>query len=304
MKTSLALLLIGALAAIAQTEIKVEPTLRDISYGPHERHKLDLWRAKSDGATPLVIFIHGGGWHGGDKSDVLPKLRSFMLARGVSVASINYRYTSMATLPGPVHDAARAVQFLRTKAAEWKLNPARFGAYGVSAGGCSTLWLAYHDDLAEPSSADPIARQSSRLQAAVGISPQTSLEPEVIVGWVGDQVFKHPMIARAVGAKKLDEVRTPRAEWTKLLREFSPIHHVTRDDPPVLLSYPRSDPLPAANAGSAIHHAMFGVKLKEKADAAGAPCVLRIEDQAGNPAPKPEEFLLERLTASQPRPKL
>ena len=133
------------------------------------------------------------------------------------------------------------------------------------------------------------------LQAAVGISPQTCLEPEIVVGWIGEQVLAHAMIARAVGAKKLDELKVPRAEWTKLLHEFSPITHVTGDDPPVLVAYPKMDPLPATSAGSAIHHAIFGTKLKEKADAAGVPCLLRIEDQMTQPMPKPEEFLLRQL---------
>ncbi|MEQ1862438.1 MAG: kelch repeat-containing protein [Chthoniobacteraceae bacterium] len=293
MKLLLSLLLCTT-AVIAQTE----PTFRDISYGPHERHKLDVWQARSDAPTPLVIFIHGGGWHGGDKADVPAKLVGFMLARGVSVASINYRYTSIAILPAPVHDAARAVQYLRSKAAEWKLDPKRFAAYGISAGATSTLWLAYHDDLADPRSADPVARESSRLQAAVGMSPQTSLEPEVVVGWAGAQVLNHPMIARAVGAKKLDEMKSPSAAWTALLREFSPINHVSHDDPPVLISNPKFDPLPAANAGSAIHHAIFGTKLKEKADAARVPCVLRIEDQKDKAAPTPEEFLIKHLLSA------
>lgn len=289
MKT--AVLLFCATAAFAQTE----PTFRDVSYGPHERHKLDMWQAKSDAPAPLVIFIHGGGWHGGEKTDVPAKLVSFLLERGVSVASINYRFTSTAILPGPVHDAARAVQFLRSKASEWKLDPRRFGAYGVSAGATSALWLAYHDDLADTRSADPVARLSTRLQAAAGLSPQTCLEPEIITVWIGEQVLKHPMIARAVGAKKLDEVKQPRAEWVALLRECSPITHVSAGDPPVLISNPRVDPLPATSAGSAIHHAIFGVKLKEKADVAGATCVLRIEEEATAATPKPEVFLLEQL---------
>ena len=286
----------NAIAMAAAASIPAA-TFNDITYGPHERNQLDVWQAKADALTPLVIFIHGGGWHGGDKSEVPPKLLGFLLARGVSVASINYRYTSIAPLPAPVHDAARAVQFLRTKAAEWKLDPNRFGGFGVSAGGCTTLWLAYHDDLADPRSADLVARQSSRLQAAVGVSPQTSLEPAIVTAWVGDEVIQHPMIMRAVGAKTPSELKAPRAEWAALLREFSPINHVTRDDPPVLLTYPKIDSLPAANPGSAIHHAMFGMKLKEKADAAGVECILRIEDQRpGSSVPKPEEFLHQRLS--------
>jgi arylformamidase len=271
-------------------------TFANISYGEHERHVLNLWQAKSDSPTPLLIFIHGGGWHGGDKADVPVKLLAFMLKHGISVASINYRFTRMAILPAPVHDAARAVQFLRSKAEDWSLNPKRFGAYGISAGATSSLWLAYHDDQADSASDDPIARLSTRLQTAVGLSPQTCLEPAIITSWIGDQVLNHPMIARAVGARKLNELKSPRPEWIPLLREFSPITHVGPGDPPVLISNPRIDPLPATSAGSAIHHAVFGRKLKEKADAAGTTCILLIQESADATVPTPEAFLLDHLT--------
>lgn len=299
MKSLLALFLI-TVCAVAQSNNTVatpSPNFADVSYGPHERHKLDLWQAKSDKPAPLVIFIHGGGWAGGDKRDVLPKLRDFLLARGISVASINYRYSTTAILPAPVHDAARAVQFLRSKSSEWNLNPQHFGAYGVSAGGCTTLWLAFHDDLADSKSGDVISRQSTRLQAAVGIAPQTSLEPAIVREWMGDQVLAHAMIGRAVGMKKGESLLKPKPEWLPLLREFSPINHVSKDDPPVLLAFTNRDPLPATSAGSAIHHALFGIKLKEVADRAGASCIVRIEDKKPEThIPKPEAFLLRELT--------
>jgi hypothetical protein len=72
---------------------------------------------------------------------------------------------------------------------------------------------------------------------------------------------------------------------------------VSAGDPPVLVSNPRVDPLPATSAGSAIHHAIFGVKLKEKADAAGVTCVLRIEEKADASVPTPEQFLLDQLSS-------
>jgi arylformamidase len=271
-------------------------TYSNVSYGDHERHVLDFWQTKPGKTAPLLIFIHGGGWHGGDKSDMPVKLLTAMLKRGVSVASINYRFTSMAVLPGPVHDAAHALQFLRSKAEKWNLDPDHFGAYGISAGATTALWLAYHDDLADLTSPNSMARHSTRLQVAVGLSPQTCLEPEIITSWIGDQVLNHPMIARAVGAKRLTELKTPRQEWINLLREFSPIHHVGPNDPPVLISNPRVDPLPATSAGSAIHHAVFGKKLKEKADAAGTLCILRIQESADASDPEPEAFLLDHLT--------
>jgi arylformamidase len=274
------------------------PSFVDIPYGEHERHRLDLWQAKSDMPTPLLIFIHGGGWHGGSKSDLPIKLLEFMLKQGVSVASINYRHTSTARLPAPVHDAARSVQFLRSRATAWNLNPKRFGAYGVSAGATTALWLAYHDDLAVTDDADPIKRHSTRLQVAVGLSPQTCLEPKIITSWIGKEVLNHPMIARAVGAGKVQDLANPQPAWIPVLREFSPINHVSPGDPPVLISNPRVDPLPATNPGSAIHHAIFGVKLKQKADRAGVPCILRIETTADASIAKPETFLRRYLTAN------
>ncbi len=274
-------------------------TFANVSYGPHERHALDLWQAKSEAPSPLLIFIHGGGWAGGDKADLPTDLLEAMLDRGISVASINYRYTRIAILPAPVHDAARALQFVRSKATEWRIDPQRFAAYGISAGATTTLWLACHDDLANPQSDDPIERESTRLQAAVALSPQTCLEPEVVTAWIGDQVLEHPMIARAVGAKNAEDLEHLDAESAALLREFSSIHHVSPGDPPLLISNPRVDPLPATTPGIAIHHAIFGVKLKEEADVAGVPCILRIQDRP-DATPEPASFLIDQLKPGQP----
>jgi len=292
-----ALLLAASPVLLSQTDEKpgvkptIPPTHADVSYGPDARNKLDLWCAKSDKPTPLVIYIHGGGWHGGDKDLVTDKFIQAMLDHGISVASIIYRFVPENVLPAPVYDAARAVQFLRSKAGEWNLDPKRFAAYGVSAGGCTTLWLACHDDLADPKSTDPIARESTRLQAAVGEQAQTSIDPEVVVTWVGPMVMNHGMIRRAVNVRTLQDIQAnPKLE--QLLKDFSPINFLNAGDPPILLTYPAVGPLPAANAGLAIHHGIFGVKFKEKADAVGADCTLKLE-------PKPEQiiedFLVKKL---------
>ena len=84
---------------------------------------------------------------------------------GISVVSVEYRFTDEATadgvvppVQGPLGDAARAIQFIRSKAKEWNLDKTRIGATGGSAGAASSLWLAFHDDLADPRSDDPVAR--------------------------------------------------------------------------------------------------------------------------------------------------
>ena len=271
------------------------PTFANVSYGPHPRNVFDFWQAKSRRATPLLVFIHGGGWRGGDKSSLTHDLLEIMLTNGISVASINYRYSEIAKLPAPVYDAARAVQFLRSKSKEWNLNKRRVAAIGGSAGACTTLWLAYHDDLANRKSKDPVERESTRICAGVGLSGQTAIDPELVVPWVGEQILNHGMIWRAVGATNKAEIKLRYADYHDLFYEFSPINHVTRDDPPVLLIYPTWTPLPSPDGGTAIHHGMLGVKLKEKADAAKAKCELSYAERFSYAHSESIQFLLKNL---------
>ena len=167
----------------------VPPTFSNVPYGTHERQVLDFFKADTKEPAPLVIHIHGGGWVNGDKVGVgdLKKL----LDSGISVASINYRFTTQAQAAGikppvkwPLEDAARAVQFLRSKAGEWNIDKSRIAATGGSAGACSSLWLAFHDDMAKPDSTDPVARESTRLTAAAVNGAQTSLDPLQLREWI------------------------------------------------------------------------------------------------------------------------
>ncbi|MBT4666495.1 MAG: alpha/beta hydrolase, partial [Opitutae bacterium] len=128
-----------------------KPTISEIAYGKHDRNVLDFWKAESDSPTPVAFVIHGGGWKGGSKE----RLDRFadtnaLLEAGISVVAINYRYVTSTEEPpvkAPLHDAARALQFVRSKAKAWNLDKKRIGAAGGSAGACSSLWLAFHDDL-------------------------------------------------------------------------------------------------------------------------------------------------------------
>ena len=149
-------------------------TLTNAAYGPHERNVLDLWKAKSDRPTPLVVFIHGGGFVNGDKSQIRgrPAVRQ-CLDGSVSFASINYRFREHAPIQDILRDAARAIQYIRSRATEWNIDPARIACYGGSAGAGTSLWLAFHDDLADPQASDPVLRQSTRLTAAGSLNGQS-----------------------------------------------------------------------------------------------------------------------------------
>ena len=117
----------------------IPPTFADVSYGPEPQQVLDFWQAKSSKPTPLIFNIHGGGWIHGTK-EPLGREQGF-LQRGISVVHITYRFTPANPLPAPVMDAARALQFVCSKAVEWNIDPKRVILSGFSAGG--TIFVAF-----------------------------------------------------------------------------------------------------------------------------------------------------------------
>ncbi len=268
-----------------------EPTAADVHYGPDKMQVIDFWRAEGEGPRPLLVYIHGGGWIGGDKKRSYNQVKPF-LEKGISYAAVNYRLTGQASLPAPVHDAARAIQFIRSKAKEWNIRKDRIALTGGSAGACTSMWLLCHDDLAKPDSSDPVARESTRVTAA----GQTSIDPKVIEPWLGPNVLKHRMINMAVGEKTIAGALKNYEKHRALYREFSPYNHMNAGDPPLLMTYGNDMTLPSKNSGHGIHHPVYGVKMKEKADEAGVECHLLIKGVSKSDRyASPNEFLLDKL---------
>jgi len=260
----------------AQDAAERKPTYADVSYGPDKSNVLDFWETKvGDGPRPLLVYIHGGGWTGGDKKQAPAQIQPF-LDKGISYAAINYRHTPASPLPAPVHDACRAIQFLRSKAADWNIDKTHIALTGGSAGACTSMWILLHDDLADPKSDDPVLRESTRVTAAAVSAGQTSIDPKVIEGWLGPNVLKHRMINYAVGEATIEGALANYDKHHDLYVEFSPVNHVSKDDPPLFMTYGGDVTLPSKDAGHGIHHPVYGVKMKEKMDAAGVECHLVI----------------------------
>ncbi len=302
-------------SAYAQTEKKKAqperptPTAADVAYGEHARQKLDFWQAKSDKPTPLVVLIHGGGWVNGDKSGYgTAQIKPFLDA-GISVVAINYRFIQHAMeqkveppVRAPLHDAARAIQFLRSKSAVWNLDKTRVGASGGSAGACTSLWLALHDDLADAASADPIARESTRLTTAAVTGAQTSLDPKQVKEWIpnanyGGHAFgyRDGTSPRPVEFAKALENRDTLLPWIK---EYSPIDLASKDDPALYLEYPRQDKLPVAGESQTdpTHSAIYGVKLAERLREVGVEVVVTYPGSAPPKHKTMAAFLIEKLS--------
>jgi acetyl esterase/lipase len=264
---------------------------------------LDFWQATSATPSPLAFVIHGGGWQNGEKERVDRFVNvQQLLEAGISVVSINYRLIKMAQEDGvnppvkaPLHDAARALQFVRSKATEWNLDKTRVGAAGGSAGACSRLWLAFHDDLADPISPDPVARESTRLQAAAVNGAQTTLDPKQMKEWTPNSRYG----GHAFGIGSFEMFLVERDRILPQIEAFSPYAHVSPGDPPVVLFY-SAEPALGQEQKDPTHTSNFGVKLQEHCHSLGVPCDL-IHPGIAKPAhPDPTSALIALLKALPP----
>jgi acetyl esterase/lipase len=250
---------------------RVAPTHRDLKYGPHRRNVMDVWLAKSDRPTPVLVSIHGGGFRGGNKS-VSGGILSACLESGISVVAITYRLSDEAIAPAQFLDSARAIQFIRHNASAWNVDPTKIAATGGSAGAGISLWLGFHEDLADPDNEDPVLRQSTRLVCMAVYNGQTSYDPRFIRDLFPDSTtYKESALAQlfSVDLDKLDELSEDKY---RLFEEVSALPHLTKDDVPAALFYSSRLDTPITSQGIGIHHPRFGEALKEKMDELGIEC--------------------------------
>ena len=191
---------------------------KNLAYGTHERQKLDLYVPAGKGPFPLILWVHGGAWEGGNKDGGIATLG--MLERGYAVASTNYRLTQHAKHPAQINDVKGAVKYLRANAEKYNLDPKHFGVAGASAGGHLVALLGTSQHLKE-------------LDGDVG-PKDTSCEVQCVLDFFGPSdliSFPLPMsdnpITRFLGGTT--------GEKKALALEASPITHVSKKAPPFLI---------------------------------------------------------------------
>lgn len=299
----------AAPAAEKKFPARPEPTVADYAYGSDsERQRFDFWKAKSEKPTPVVLLIHGGGWVNGDKKSYGANVINKYLDAGISVAAVNYRFIAQAMeqkveppVKAPVTDAARVVQTIRSKAKEWNIDPNRIGATGGSAGACTSLWLALHDDLADPKSADPIARESTRLTCIGVTGAQTSLDPVQLRQWISNSVYGgHAFGFAQKGRSRPQEFELLMANREKVLpwiREYSPYELVSLDDPAIFLEYPnqKKPPVFGGEESDPTHSAMYGVEFQKKCKELGVVCELVYPGSSDSKFANMHDFLIHHL---------
>jgi acetyl esterase/lipase len=207
---------------------------------------LDIYLAPKSrvvGSSPLVLYIHGGGWTTGHSRqsgafDDWPRVLASLAARGYVVASLNYRLSGEAAFPAAIQDVKSAIRFLRAHATDYGIDPSKAIVWGGSAGGhlaalAATTCGVKELEPAAPAQASPesasVAQQSDCVQGAVtwyGIfdlaamaGPSPGVSPPAIAKLLGCN-----------GACPPDK-----------LQYASPEHYIKKDMPPFLLVHGAAD---------------------------------------------------------------
>jgi acetyl esterase/lipase len=207
---------------------------RDVEYVPdgHERQKLDLYLPSDGKNSPLVVWIHGGAWQGGNKErpPALPLLRS-----GYAVASINYRLSQHARFPAQLEDCKAAIRWLRAHAGQYGYNADRIAVWGASAGGHLVALLGTTSDVKEFDVGENID-QSSAVQAVVDFfGPTDFLQINAQAG--AESRLDHDAAdspeSRLIGGPVLDN--------PEKAKRANPITYISAGDPPFLIMHGEED---------------------------------------------------------------
>ena len=182
---------------------------------------MDVYFPDSGGPWPALVYVHGGSWMHGDKSEAVMFARG-MTSQGYLVVSINYRLYPAGKFPNMIEDVKCAIRSLRAHATEYNLDPNRIAAMGPSAGGHLVSLLGTSDESAGWDVGEYLD-QSSRVQAVIAMAPITDLSRK----------FPNADIEtmKLVGFGEHN------------VTQASPITHVTADDPPFLLIHGDQDTL-------------------------------------------------------------
>ena len=207
---------------------------RDVAYRddtpkPHNLLDIAYREDKVEGGRPLIILVHGGGWHGGGKSAFGRAALPRYAETGYVAASINYRLSGVAKFPAQIEDVKAAIRWLRANADRYNIDTDRIGLIGGSAG-AHLVALAGATSAEDGLEGDgPHLDESSRVQCVVARSGIYDLRPEII-GREGSNDFAVVGLLGDTAQEKAD-----------LAKKASPVLYLDRDDPPILIIHGTKD---------------------------------------------------------------
>ena len=229
---------------------------------------LDLFRpAGATAPAPVVIWIHGGAWRQGTNKREAPPLAPArigegILAAGYALARVTYRLSGEARFPAQLHDVKAAIRWLRHRAGELGIDPARFAVWGESAGGHLASLVALTGDNPALRGDQGILEASDAVQAAViwyGPSDLLTMARQ-----------NHPQGLLNHDAPDSPEsllVGGPVQQVPRESAAASPVTYVGADAPPMLLVHGAEDRIVPHGQSDELH---------DRLSALGAPCELHI----------------------------
>ena len=214
-------------------------TFHDLAYvtNGHERQKLDLYVPDTGENLPLLIWIHGGAFRMGSKEGIeFDPVPVQYVEQGYAIASLNYRLSQHAIFPAQIEDCKAAVRWLRAHAAQFRLAPNRFGAWGPSAGGHLVAMLGTAGHVAEFEVGEHLD-VSSRVQCVVDyFGPTDFLQMDT-------QRLPDGMIHDTPDSPESELVGGNIQEHPDKVARANPITYVTKSTPPFLVVHGNQDPL-------------------------------------------------------------
>lgn len=221
-----------ALLSVAYT-FAGEPSHRDIEYARvgDVSLKLDLYFPKQNDA-PLIVYVHGGAWRGGSKSDV-PILK--LLDHGFAIASVDYRLSTQSPFPAQVHDIKAAIRFLRASSEQFHINTKRMALFGSSAGGHLAALVGVTNGNKElEGTVGEHLNQNSSVQCLVSLYGASNLQTILSQSTEAGLKMRVPALQLLLGGQPTDK--------PELAKLASPIAHLDLLDPPLLLIHGNADP--------------------------------------------------------------
>ena len=279
--TSICLVAFFALGFAQDKEFKKADHIL-VPYGKEPRQVLHLWLPKTKSPAPLVLHFHGGGFLAGDIREKTRNQTAEMInAEGVAYADVEYRLLHTAMLQEIMRDCARALQFLRYNSKKYNLDKTRIGSYGESAGAGASLWLATHDDLADPQAEDPVLRESSRLTAAAGFWVQATYD---VIQWpkILDLPEEKTPYWKFV---KFWKAMLPEKRFNELRKDLDMLANMDKNDPPMMFTNGTPD--------KGVHSQRFVDALAKRAKEANAKLTI------SNDRKQLTNFMLTKLKAKQ-----
>ncbi len=208
--------------------VEFTPDIVYAQYGDRALH-LDLYLPKQGNNLPAVVWVHGGGWSGGDKGR-FRRQAAIMAGHGFAAACIEYRLSGEAAFPAAIWDVKASVRWLRANARKYRINPDKIGAAGGSAGAHLVALLGVTPNVAEFEGPGGNPGVSSRVQAVVAIYPPTDFIPAA-----KNNPTAQNGISRFLGCTYADNPDL----WAKA----SPVTYVSKDAPPFFFLHGDQDKL-------------------------------------------------------------